>query len=308
MERTMVYDVFLLITKQMSINEILSLRLVCKEWKYYVEEYFRKQEVLSIYRETNLHQISSLKLTMDLNFNDIIRNRLKIDEKNLSSTEFTSIIVKLFPNIKEFYMLPNFQFVTYRSNWDMETLLSSWNNLKKLVISYVPNKCLNFVECFNKLESLETLVILKDIQHYGSFLNGTEPFIKRISRLYLPTLDWFNKPETLPNITSLALTEDDVNFYCPSFISQKRFPNLRNLNLVSGFFSIHPNYDDQSYSSVSYYLDYFYDYNPDLTLIEFRNILLPLTDENVSFFFNFRIKFFLINFQFSLATSIFQVF
>ena len=43
------FDVFSLIFDELNYNEAIRLRGVCKQWKLFIDEYLKKQKVLSVF-------------------------------------------------------------------------------------------------------------------------------------------------------------------------------------------------------------------------------------------------------------------
>jgi len=183
-----------------------------------------------------LMALAKIELSMGLDFDKIISNRVSVSRPNVLSHSFVDSIVSLFPNIRELHLLADtgnraIPFNVYRK------FFHRWRDLEKLSINLeVAEDRSNLIESLNELESLETLILYKDPYDRNIFCLPREPFLERLKALHVPSFEWIAEPNSLPNVT--AFSSDDVNFY-KALPDEKqfenRFPALEKLNLSVNF-------------------------------------------------------------------------
>ena len=218
--------------KNLGLEELLKLRLVCSSWKAMVDDYFSKQKSLCLFvgcfYEESLKDIALLKANYEFKNGFVIKRRFY--KKPRKNKKFEKTIVKLFPNIQELCLGMEGVGSVSGPYPEVGYLLSKWINMKKLLLNgFNSVRLMNAYEVLDDLKSLETLVVLdyNYENHWIPMKLMKQPFFKQLKHLFIPTVAWLEDTTKCSNLTSLGFIQFGFDVFSPG-IKMKFFKNILN--------------------------------------------------------------------------------
>ena len=220
------------ILKNLYLFQILELRDVFLDWRYGIDKYLSRCEIVLISRQFSSRGLAENLLTicrtMNLDYKTIIRNKAGL--RWISMDRLKKELI-LFPNLKQLYLYSGFSrclievldFVAtlspnlttlmfnFRDSVDENMDRKIWRKLllnEDLPEDYqISMKSQKLGDVLNKFENLHTLILrqsLRDPEGIGEFSKCNFQLLNRIQHLYLAQNDWIERVGDLQNLKTLT--------------------------------------------------------------------------------------------------------